>query len=68
MVYHEGIKVVFLLALILDSLGTLVFLQYYINHCLNDQLVVSFLWYLKGAICRKLGKFLEREGIKRILN
>nr|CAD2131452.1 unnamed protein product [Meloidogyne enterolobii] len=42
MVYHEGIKVVFLLALILDSLGTLLFLQYYINHCLNDQLVALY--------------------------
>ncbi|KAL7076807.1 hypothetical protein ACQ4LE_003674 [Meloidogyne hapla] len=42
MVYHEGIKFVFLLALILDSLGTLLFLQYYINHCMNGPLVVLY--------------------------
>jgi len=57
MVYHEGIKVVFLLALILDSLGTLLFLQYYINHCLNDQLVVSFCDSLKGQFVENWGNY-----------
>jgi hypothetical protein len=39
MIYHEVIKFVFLLALVLDSIGTMLFLQYYIDHCMNDRLV-----------------------------
>ncbi|KAF7629870.1 hypothetical protein Mgra_00009144 [Meloidogyne graminicola] len=39
MIYHEGIKFVFLFALLIDSLGTVIFLQYYINRCMNDHLV-----------------------------